>query len=99
MNELADRLGMDPVALREKNMVREGQIMPAYYNEPASACALDKCMERCKELFGWEEKFPVRDMGNGKVRAAGVGHGHAGLRHLRGGRGLGHHQAQRRGVL
>lgn len=72
VNELADRLGMDPVALREKNMVREGQIMPAYYNEPASACALDKCMERCKELFGWEEKFPVRDMGNGKVRAAGV---------------------------
>lgn len=72
VNELADRLGMDTVALREKNMVREGQIMPAYYNEPASACALDKCMERCKELFGWEEKFPVRDMGNGKVRAAGV---------------------------
>lgn len=72
VNELADRLGMDPVALREKNMVREGQIMPAYYNEPASACALDRCMERCKELFGWEEKFPVRDMGNGKVRAAGV---------------------------
>ena len=72
VNELADRLGMDPVALREKNMVREGQIMPAYYNEPASACALDQCMERCKELFGWEEKFPVRDMGNGKVRAAGV---------------------------
>ena len=72
VNELADRLGIDPVALREKNMVREGQIMPAYYNEPASACALDKCMERCKELFGWEEKFPVRDMGNGKVRAAGV---------------------------
>lgn len=72
VNELADRLGMDPVALREKNMVREGQIMPAYYNEPASACALDQCMEWCKELFGWEEKFPVRDMGNGKVRAAGV---------------------------
>ena len=40
MNELADRLGMDPVALRERNMVREGQIMPAYYNEQANACAL-----------------------------------------------------------
>ena len=72
MNELADRLGMDPVALREKNMVREGQVMPAYYNERADACALDRCMARCKELFRWEEKFPVRDMGNGKVRAAGV---------------------------
>ena len=72
VNELADRLGMDPVALREKNMVREGQVMPAYYNERADACALDRCMARCKELFRWEEKFPVRDMGNGKVRAAGV---------------------------
>ena len=72
VNELADRLGMDPVALREKNMVREGQVMPAYYNERADACALDRCMTRCKELFHWEEKFPVRDMGNGKVRAAGV---------------------------
>ena len=29
-------------------------------------------MARCKELFGWDEKYPVRDMGNGKVRTAGV---------------------------
>ncbi len=72
VNELADRLGIDPVRLREQNMVREGMIMPAYYNEPANACALDRCMARCKELFHWDEKFPVRDMGNGKVRAAGV---------------------------
>lgn len=72
VNELADLLGMDPVAIREKNMVREGQVMPAYYNEKTNACALDRCMSRCAQLFGWEEKFPVRNMGNGKVRAAGV---------------------------
>ena len=72
VNELADKLGMDPVAIREKNMVREGQVMPAYYNEKTNACALDRCMSRCAQLFGWKEKFPVRDMGNGKVRAAGV---------------------------
>lgn len=72
VSELADRLGIDPVVLREKNMVREGQIMSAYYNEPASARALDRCMAHCKALFGWEEKYPVRDMGNGKVRTAGV---------------------------
>lgn len=72
VSELADRLGIDPVAIREKNMVREGQIMPAYYNEPANACALDRCMARCEEIFGWDEKYPVRDMGNGKVRTAGV---------------------------
>ena len=72
VNELAGRLGMDPVELRLKNIVREGQTMPAYYNEPASACALDKCLAKCAERFGWAEKYPVRDMGDGKIRAAGV---------------------------
>ena len=72
VNELADRLGMDPVAIREMNMVKEGMIMPAYYNEPANACALDRCMAKCKEMFDWDAKFPVRNMGNGKVRSAGV---------------------------
>ena len=72
VNELADRLGMDPVQIRMQNMVREGQIMPAYYNEPASACALDRCMLRCAENFGWNEKYPVRVMENGKIRASGV---------------------------
>ena len=72
VNELAERLGLDPVELRMKNIVREGQTMPAYYNEPASACALDRCLAKCAQRFGWAEKYPVRDMGDGKVRAAGV---------------------------
>lgn len=75
VSELAERLGMDPTLIREKNMVREGMVMPAYYNEVANACALDRCMSHCKEMFGWEEKYPVRDMGNGKVRTAGVAMG------------------------
>ncbi len=72
VNELAEKLGIDPTIIREKNMLREGMKMPAYYGETANACALDKCMARCKELFHWDERYPVRDMGNGKVRAAGV---------------------------
>ena len=72
VNELAEQLDMDPTVLRDKNMVKEGMQMPAYYNEAANACALDRCMEHCRKMFGWEEKYPVRDMGNGKVRAAGV---------------------------
>jgi len=72
VNELAEQLGIDPTVLRDKNMVRQGMDMPAYYGEPANACALDRCMERCRELFRWEERYPVRDMGGGKVRAAGV---------------------------
>ena len=72
VNELAEQLSIDPTALRDINMVKEGMQMPAYYNEPANACALDRCMEHCRKMFGWEEKYPVRDMGNGRVRAAGV---------------------------
>ena len=73
VNELAEKLHMDPLTLREKNIVREGMVMPAYYHETANACALDRCIEKCAEIFRWSEKYPVRDMGNGKIRAAGVG--------------------------
>lgn len=72
VNELAEQLGIDPTVIREKNMVREGMKMPAYFGETANSCALDRCMKKCKELFHWDEKYPVRDMGNGKVRSAGV---------------------------
>ena len=72
VNELAEQLGMDPTVIRDKNMVKEGMEMPSYYNETANACALDRCMDHCRKMFHWDEKYPVRDMGNGKVRAAGV---------------------------
>ena len=72
VNELAQTLGMDPTVLREKNMVREGMVMPAYYGETTKSCALDRCMARAKEMIGWDEKYPCRDMGNGKVRGVGV---------------------------
>ena len=72
VNELAEKLQIDPTVIRDKNMVREGMTMHAYYGEDANACALDRCMSHCRELFDWEHKYPVRDMGNGKVRTAGV---------------------------
>ena len=72
VSELAEKLGMDATIIRDKNMVKEGMVMPAYYNEIASTCALDRCMEHCRQIFNWEERSKVRDMGNGKVRTAGV---------------------------
>ena len=73
VNELAAKLHMDPFEIREKNIVREGDVMPAYYGQVKTSCALDRCLTRVKEMIGWEEKYPVRDMGNGKVRAVGMG--------------------------
>ena len=73
VNELAHTLGMDPFELREKNIVKEGEIMPAYYFQENTSCALDKCLAKVKKMIDWEHKYPVRDMGNGKVRAVGMG--------------------------
>ncbi len=75
VSELAEQLGMDATEIRAKNMIKEGMVMPAYYNEIANACALDRCMEHCRQMFHWEERSKVRDMGNGKVRTAGVAMG------------------------
>lgn len=72
VNELAEKLRMDPTLLRDINMVKQGMQMPAYYNEIANSCALDRCMDTCRKIFDWNAKYPVRDMGNGKVRCAGV---------------------------
>lgn len=72
VNELAEKLGMDPVELRMKNMVREGQVMPAYYGETANSCALDRCLMRVKEMIGWEEKYPRKVTEDGKIRSVGV---------------------------
>lgn len=72
VNELAGKLGIDPIKLREMNMVREGDLMPAYYGETATSCTLNRCVERCKQMIGWDEKYPARDMGNGKVRSVGI---------------------------
>lgn len=89
VNELADRLGMDPVKLRERNMVRQGEIMPSYYNELNSSCALGPAgMARAKEMMHWDEKFPARDMGNGKIRSVGVAMAMQGSGYLRRGRGF-----------
>ena len=75
VSELAEKLGMDATAIRDMNMIKEGMVMPAYYNEIANSCALDRCMEHCRQMFNWEERSKVRDMGNGKVRTAGVAMG------------------------
>ena len=73
VNELAAKLGMDPFDIREKNIVKEGDVMPAYYGQVNTSCALDRCLARVREMIDWDNKYPVRDMGGGKVRAVGMG--------------------------
>lgn len=72
VNELAAQLKIDPVKIREMNLVAEGQTMHAYFGEKCNACALDRCLSATAERMHWTEKFPCHDLGNGKIRSVGV---------------------------
>lgn len=72
VNELAAALQMDPVELRLKNMVRQGEKMPAYFNETALSCTLDQCLLRVKNMIGWDEKYPRKVLSNGHIRSVGL---------------------------
>lgn len=72
INELAAELGVDPIALREKNMVRVGEVMPAYYGEVLQSSTLDRCLARGKEMIAWSEKYPSISISPTKMRGVGL---------------------------
>lgn len=72
VNELAAALHMDPVELRLKNIVRQGEKMPAYFDETALSCTLDQCLLRVKDMIGWDEKYPRKRLPNGHIRSVGL---------------------------
>lgn len=73
VNELAAKLSMDSITLREMNIIHEGDIMPAYYGQENTSCTLDRCLAKVREMSDWDNKYPARDMGNGKIRSIGMG--------------------------
>lgn len=72
VNELAAQLQMDPFDLRLRNIVREGDVMPAYYGQVNTSCALDRCLTKVREMTDWDEKYPARRMENGHIRSIGM---------------------------
>lgn len=72
VNELAHRLSMDPIVLREKNMVREGDRLTNYFGEVTNSCNLDKCVAKVREMIDWDAKYPARKTGSHTVRAVGM---------------------------
>ena len=73
VNELAAKLHIDPIELRLRNIVKQGEVMPAYYNQLNTSCALDRCIENVKRRIDWDNKYPMRVLPNGKIRSVGMG--------------------------
>ena len=55
IDEMAERLGMDPVAFRVLN---DTQVDPEKPERPFSQRRLNECLQFGSELFGWEERNP-----------------------------------------
>lgn len=72
VNELAEKLHMDPTVLRERNMVKAGHTMPQYYNEFLQSCTLDRCLSKAKEMIQWDQKYNAPKGTGDKVRGIGV---------------------------
>lgn len=81
VNELAHKLNMDPVKIREMNMLRKGETSEIFNMTTIGAgkdpilmdsCELDYLVKRGKELINWNEKFPRQEVSPTKVRGVGV---------------------------
>ena len=56
MNKLADKLGMDPVALRLKNLLRAGDLTTTQTPLPGGIVALPQVVEACARAAGWQSQ-------------------------------------------
>ena len=81
MDELAGELDLDPVELRERNMIREGETSPVFavmgegtegVAQTVESCKLDACVRRARELIGWDAKYPRREVAAHRVRGVGM---------------------------
>lgn len=72
VNILAEKLAIDPTEFRLKNLIKAGETCLTYKGKLLSSSSLHKCIEKGKELIGWNSKYPSQEIDNNKVRAVGM---------------------------
>lgn len=81
IDSLAKELKMNPVELRRKNMIREGETSPIFrimgegtegIEMNMESCKLDYCLDRALELIEWDKKYPNKKIDENKVRGVGL---------------------------
>jgi CO/xanthine dehydrogenase Mo-binding subunit len=78
MDELAEVLKMDPLELRLKNAVEEGQtdlfLKASGKHEVFRSCGLIKTLEKGREIFEWDRKMKqLKKENEGKTKKRGIG--------------------------
>jgi len=81
MDELAEKLGMDPVDLRRRNMIRENETSKVFEimgegkegtAMMVESCKLDECLEDVLKRINWQDKYPRIDVDEHTVRSVGL---------------------------
>lgn len=81
VNELAHELGIDPLEIRERNMMGKGEsseimrmttVGAGEEDIPMDSCELEYCVDRGKEIFDWDKKYPRTKVSDTIVRGAGM---------------------------
>ena len=81
IDKLAEALHMDPIEIRLMNSMKEKETSPIFeiMGEGTKgtamimeSCKLDYCIKRGAELIDWYKKYPVREVGNNKIRSVGM---------------------------
>ena len=63
MDIIADALGIDPLAFRLKNIVREGDEGPT--GQVLAAVGLEECLVKAAAAIGWQDRRPAPGRGKG----------------------------------
>ncbi len=80
IDELAEKMGVDPIKLREDNSMKEKETSPIFKimgegTEGTAmimeSCKLPYCIKRGKELIEWDKKYPVKKVGPHTIRSVG----------------------------
>lgn len=78
---LCEKLNIDPLVFRRKNMIAEGETSPIFeiMGEGTEGtamnmetCKLDECLMRGKALIGWDDKYPRVKVDENRYRAVGM---------------------------
>ncbi len=81
MDELAHKLGRDPIDLRKRNMIKEGETSEVFkimgeggegVEMIIESCKLDHCVRRGAELIKYDPRRLAWPVGPGKIRAQGM---------------------------
>jgi CO/xanthine dehydrogenase Mo-binding subunit len=84
MDIIAEKLGIDPIELRQKNHIQTGETNPVFaalgegkegHDNPIASCGLPECITRGAEAIGWKQKhrlYQKRDASAKVKRGIGV---------------------------